>query len=375
MPKVSSLIHLNGKQYDARTGQVFGAPTTYTMKVKPLTVHPRPTGATSIDGIVAGGHSFGMHKTVKSKKPQAHHPNLPARSPHFVAAHKPQRSTTLMRRAVKLPGGKINPVQNLLTPLDTHSSMSTVAALKPKLASDTVDIARAQRAKVIQHSPMIQHFTPLSLASSQAKKPVTMPASVAVHTKSTPVHTLRKQSNIFEDAIARAKSHEELPPPETRLRAARRHTRRHKKAVGISASIAVFLLLIGAAAYLNRGSIQLQIASSKAGFHVVQPQYKPDGYSLSTFTHNAGTVAFAYHNDQNQTYSVVQKKSNWDSQTLLDNYVATSDQSYQGYSANGRTVYVYGDGNATWVNGGIWYQIHANKTLPNEQLVKVAASM
>ncbi len=82
-----------------------------------------------------------------------------------------------------------------------------------------------------------------------------------------------------------------------------------------------------------------------------------------------------YRSPNKQSFTVLQKKSNWDSQTLLENFVATSNEDYQGYQSNGRTVYVYGKGNATWVNGGIWYQIKATGDLANEQLVKIAASM
>jgi hypothetical protein len=108
---------------------------------------------------------------------------------------------------------------------------------------------------------------------------------------------------------------------------------------------------------------------------VATPLYKPDGYAMSKMTYSAGSVATLYKNTGNQSFSLSQKKSNWDSQTLLENFVASAGEDYKGFQSNGRTVYIYGKGKATWVNGGIWYQIRGADELTNDQLVKIAASM
>ena len=106
------------------------------------------------------------------------------------------------------------------------------------------------------------------------------------------------------------------------------------------------------------------------------PAYRPSGFAVKGFTYSPGTVIIGFRKpSSNQSYSVVQKTSNWDSQTLLENYVATSGQPYDAYQAAGRTVYVYGNGNATWVNGGIWYQINDDGTLNKNQIINLATSM
>lgn len=142
----------------------------------------------------------------------------------------------------------------------------------------------------------------------------------------------------------------------------------------MAGTFAILMGLFGFIAFQNRDDIRLQIASAKAGFSAAAPLYKPDGYKLSDMKYATGSVASIYQQG-NQNFVITQKKSNWDSQTLLENFVANANQDYEGFQANGRTVYVYGDGNATWVNGGIWYQIKATGNLTGEQLVKIAASM
>ena len=60
---------------------------------------------------------------------------------------------------------------------------------------------------------------------------------------------------------------------------------------------------------------------------------------------------------------------------LLDNYVSVSNRDYQTKEEKGRTVYIYDDSNATWVDGGIWYQIEGDSSLSSDQLLNIVASM
>ena len=183
----------------------------------------------------------------------------------------------------------------------------------------------------------------------------------------------RHEQDIFEQALALATSHEQKPPKQSLLRAARRR-KTMRRVFSIAASAAVFVSLAGFIAYQNKANIELQMASAKAGFPASAAGYTPAGYDMERVAYEAGTVA-TWYKSNDRTFSVIQKKSKWDSQTLLENHVATTSADYQGYAANGRTVYVYGKGRATWVNGGVWYQINAGDALSNEQLVKVAANM
>jgi hypothetical protein len=71
----------------------------------------------------------------------------------------------------------------------------------------------------------------------------------------------------------------------------------------------------------------------------------------------------------------VQKQSTWDSTALHDNFVAAKNGSYQTIQSAGRTIYTYGNGNATWVNSGVWYQVTSNGSLKMNDLVNLANSM
>jgi len=220
-----------------------------------------------------------------------------------------------------------------------------------------------------------QPLQPSTRALSASRRPYNGPQQA---TTKPAVQPNRTEQDLFSQALAQAKSHEQ-PAPKLSLResakSAQRKGSRGRKLMAISASFAIFVALCGVVAFQNRSQIELQMASAKAGFAVASPMYLPQGYKNVKLQSASGNAAAAYQSDTQQRFTIVQKKSNWNSETLLDNFVIASNEDYRGFQSNGRTVYVYGKGNATWVNGGIWYQIKGATSLSDQQLVKIAASM
>lgn len=401
----SNVIELNGKKYDALTGALLDvvAQPSHSTYVKQLAVHPRP-GHGSVDGMV-GSQASKHHAHAAKKAPAGAHKAI------SVAHHQPERSKTLMRHAVKPPAIKQKTATKTLAPM--HKTLPAKLAVKPKLSSDVIDPSRNKRAQVANRSQMVQRFNsaaPAGISQNQpqhhatpaqpaAKTPPVIHHQAQTHAQPRPRHggaldirrpaaaarpaaphrqTSQQQGKaLFENALAHASSHEQPRPHESGAQKVRRGAKKRSKLLSLSAAAAIFLLLAGFVAYQSRASIQLELASAKAGFNVSTPLYKPNGFSLGKLSYSPGTATLAYTNSSsNQSFSLTQKESNWDSQTLLDNYVATAGKGYQGFQSNGRTVYVYGDGSdATWVNGGIWYQIHTDSKLEADQLVKIAASM
>jgi hypothetical protein len=249
-------------------------------------------------------------------------------------------------------------------PMAAPVSLQPAAAVQPQrpIAAQQVRAARPRAAMDV------------SRPGSSARRYTPMTAQTAATAYRQNNDTALDQS-IFDQALSSATSHEEPAPHESTSSKIKRGGKKRKRGMAIVASLALFVALCGFVAVQNRENIQLQLASAKAGFSVSSPLYRPDGYSLNKMTYSAGLAASLYKNQSNQSFTLSQKKSNWDSQTLLENFVATKGDSYKGYQSNGRTVYVFGEGNATWVNGGIWYQIQGADQLTNEQLVKIAASM
>lgn len=381
----NNFIELNGNRYDATTGAFLGkvsqsattivAPTSISEMAKP--VKPRTASPGGIMSDVVW--------------PKAAHVQ---RAHHHVAAHHPQHARTLRRDAVKPPAIKRKMSLKAQAPADLVPFKSGVLALKPKLSSEIVDVNRATRAQTVPQSTKIERFRPLHAATprqyndngvvvTMAHIPVKQPpvpttgivGSVRNTGHSAQVQTTTKKDDIFEQALARATSHEQPAPREVAAHKVKRAHRRHKRAVQFVTSTLVLLLLGGFIFWQNRASVEMQFAAARSGVAASLPSYKPAGFAFKNLTYSSGSVTLKFGGDNNKTYSVVQKSSNWDSQTLLENYVSTADQPYNAYSAAGRTVYVYGNGDATWVNGGIWYQVNDDGVLTKDQIINLATSM
>lgn len=151
----------------------------------------------------------------------------------------------------------------------------------------------------------------------------------------------------------------------------------NKLAPAIAVS-AVALILVGYITYLNMPNLALRVAANRAGFDASMPSYTPEGYSFDgPIAYNSGqiTVDFRSNTNDSQAYSLSQRKSAWNSESLLENVVKPEDKNYLTFQDRGLTIYVY-ESQATWVNGGVWYTINTNSSqLNTEQLVKIASSL
>lgn len=431
------VIELNGKHYDALTGAYMGGGRAVSPaaqhRSQPSATTQQPLRPTPVPHLPVTTPSVVAAPAPAPRRQAPQH--LPAHRPQ--QARTLMRHAVRAPHATPKPA--IKPVVPLAPATQsTTLATGTQPAIQPKQTATAVNPQRSQRATGASRSQQVRHFgtgefvsTAKPVTDLTAANPLTMSIrpSAAIISKAQPqtaVTTLtakpamattaapaqpRRQSlrpqqafrgtaqehrraaarhqaaaaarqsapaddteqNIFEQALALATSHEQKPPKQSVLRAARRR-KRLRRVLSIAASAAVFLALSGFIAYQNKANIQLQFASAKAGFPASTPGFKPEGFAMNKITYSPGVVATWYGN-QDKTFSLIQKKSNWDSQTLLENFVSTTNEDYQGYQANGRTVYVYGKGRATWVNGGIWYQIDAGDVLSDEHLVKVAASI
>lgn len=138
------------------------------------------------------------------------------------------------------------------------------------------------------------------------------------------------------------------------------------------------VLLVGSVfAFQNMPEIAMKIASTRAGLNANLPAYQPSGFALAgPIKYNSGEVTLNYKsNSDERAFNVVQKNSSWNSETLLENFVETNTRPYQTFQANGRTIYIYDGNKATWVDGGVWYNIDGQANLNSDQLLKIAESL
>lgn len=372
-------IVLNGKRYDAVTGAFLGLDSELKNRnhhkpvsnphasrlqpsVKPRTHHVAPAAAVT---------------TATKHASRAHHGQ-----PKIVAAHQPKPAKTLMRSAVQKPARRDMPTTKRHYPL---VKKNPGVGISPKLSVNTVNSHRAERAERTQRSQHIGKFTP-PMSSHQIVpkvKPLAVAAAPAhaitgkqVHTAAPTSHTAksphtahREKVDIFEKALASATSHEQ-PKHKT----GRRKT--YKRLVSSLAMLGAVLVIGGFVTYLNRASVQLQVASVRAGFQASMPAYAPSGFERQAASTQDQSVAINFVSPtSSQAFTLSQESSDWDSQTLFDSLVSVNDNSYQTVQNNGRTIYIYGDGDAAWVDGGILYKVTGNARLSSDQIISLATSM
>lgn len=346
MSKTKTTIEINGQRYDATTGALI-----------------RHGGGLHLDGIKP------ITPALQTAAPKPS--SVARRLPHPSKAHTPQPSFTLMRQAVRKPAP--GPRLTARQPAD-----GTVALAGPKVAKKAaahrVDHRRLSRAEQIAKSRHISRFDHHTFVAPQPAVsleplPVMTPRTPQTARRLAAPKNIRTTADILELALQQASGHEtKLTPRQRRSAASRRIT-------SISAATLSVIVLAGVIAYQNATSIKLQFASAKAGFAVSLPNKQPAGYRLSHLNYQNGLAAFDFQsNTDDRAYTIVEKASPWNSQALRDSFVA-NNKDYQSVSLGGRTVYLYGPQNATWVDGGVWYTVETNGALSNRQLVDLAASL
>ena len=366
MGKNNNIIEINGKRYNATTG----VPVAQTAPQKPA--------GRSVNGIVApdqpailkasaseaknsSGHA--SHPKTSHGKDVAHHPATHA------AAHPPQPSKILMRSAVSKPA----PGSQRHIKAQGHTGTlvrqpSVLLQIKPSVLA--LDSKRLQHARRVAKSKIITHFnldpaTPAQLSAANVEAPTvtTVPVARPAHPQTT--------ADLLERALAAAHSHEQASPK------SKTHKRAGPKKHVTAAALAIAVIGLGVFSVVqNMNLIRVHVASATAGFGASLPSNQPSGYTLNHVGSSPGVVAMNFQSTSDtRHYSLTEKSSAWDSEALRDNFVSLQGPNYQTVESGGRTIYLYGQNNATWVNNGIWYQVVSDGSLNYHQLVQLATSL
>lgn len=334
------IIELNGQLYDTTTGQ------TVTNRTPPgSNSTAKTTGKKSLDGFARPVKSAARH----------HNP---------VKSHAPEKSHTLMRRTVHKP-----------------VPAKTVTARPKKVRAEIVASgARLAHAKTIHKSKLITKF------SEMVSKPEIGSAHNSGHLKplinSYAKHAQKltaASSPITERALAAASSH-----TQPRLKRTARHVsiaqRLHisPRIVSGGAFVLAGLLIASFFTLQNIPNINMRLASARAGIQGSLPAYQPGGFGLSGgINYQPGQIIIGYKsNTDNRNFKIIQSASNWNSESLRENYetLKTSSSKIE-VPDKGKTVYIYNGSNATWIDGGIWYRIEGDSKLTSNQLLSLANSL
>ncbi len=396
--KATNTININGKTYDARTGELVSAPSTHKKEtpavksVKPSadvapkqkTSQIQKRGNGFVDGLARHPQSKQKTVSVTKKIPSEQKTVKPvpaqAKKPTIAHTTKPahrslSKSGTLNRSGVKKP---------------TIAVPDSVVSKKTEKKSSAISPQRLQRAHEVPRSTAISRF---STSATESKAVITQPThQTAPLAKSETIAPNVSIANISKSAQkVQAAQHSKLVkhqliteslasvhknPSHSTHKSRRQSESRifHFAVAGLTA-----LVLVGYVAYLNVPSLSMKFASSRAGFAATMPSETPAGYGLSgPIAYSPGQVVINFgSNTDDRRFSVRQQPTTWDSASLKENYVAkNSTVEPLTYQDRGLTIYIFNGGDAAWVNGGKFYSIKAeNSQLDTKQILELATSM
>ena len=307
----------------------------------------------------------------------------------YKTVHKTagQKSTTLSRRHVAAPS---HAKRRLASRLDITRDTSVPMSVHVNKFAPSVPSVQLQPTK--HDRPAEPHPTMVRAQARAAQQPQT----ARITTRRKPATSHHHATRIIKPNHLPATRHAVTLAPKpaailkneaitealqraTTLPKAPRRTKKPKSRMGRwlqIASVGSAIMLIGGYfTYLGMPNISTRIAAIQSGINAKYPGYRPSGYALSgpiTFKSGEVRMKFAYA-DGGQSYTITQQKSSLNSAALKETLTADGGD-VQTTTAGGLTIYST-DRTASWINGGVLYQITLSGALSSEQVTKIATSL
>ena len=211
--------------------------------------------------------------------------------------------------------------------------------------------SRLERAKAVAKSQQVSRFGSDMLSVVEISPP-TQPEATPIPEAAVTAHATLASL---------------VPTPES----PRRHTApKWTQYAGVAAAIAVM------AGYIwleNYPKLTIQAAAAKAGVAATNPSYLPTSYALAGTNAQPGLLTLSFKSPSETTpLTIAQERTSWDTQSLVDNYVAKADSAYSSVQSQGLTIYLFDQNQAAWVNHGIMYSIKGTARLSRNQVLQIA---
>lgn len=364
--------------------------------------------------------------TPTAKKPGKHTPTHPVVQPvkkPTVIAPLPSKQATATPSAPQATATQPNPktlVKSATPTAKKPGKLATTSATRPvkKAAITPVQAARIQRAKQLSRTngriisdisprrgtaltptmhavtkkkrhtiitPLPQHevhklrstATPQSTSKdTHIEHPIAQHAHKLQAAKNTPSATVAVQKTARqikdEQILAALDTAPNHKPAQVKIK---KPTKR-KKLFGFLSITTLLLIGGGYVAYATVPILSITSVNAEAGIKARYPGYTPAGYRIASMTPQAGKVRIDFASTTNSSkFTLTQVPSNWDSSTLLENYVhQRSRGNHHTIQQHGITIYTYNAGQAAWVSGGLLYIIEGDANLSPDQLRKIATN-
>lgn len=311
---------------------------------------------------------------------------------------KAQRSTTLNRKYVKRPSAKnmtensvavkVNVSPKVKVKAQPYARKSTVskqprAGIIPVAKADTpaqpnpyakaISARKPSPVKTNRSSELTARELKDRAIKQAMRSVATMNTGSAIAGEPASSNTVRpaqptaKSTTKPQAKLARTKKRQSVKPMSTGN--GKRFVLAFTCAAACVAALAFFV-------NINMPDISVRVAAMQTGIEASYPSYVPREYSLSNVLSETGKITMEFTKSNGAKFTITEEKSSWDSTALLNNYVKPNWQ--DGYATTreqGITIYIK-NGSATWVNGGILYNLEtSDDNLTKKQINSIAVSL
>ncbi len=350
-----NIIELNGNTYDVRTGKLI------SMKQPSETSQSSPRKPSQESQNKAySSMDFHYKKSSITNRQAQTRPKKPL-----------EKSKTLMRSAVSKPNlsQETPKKKDLLQPRPSTNFARIERAAK---AAKSTAVKKFQTTHATTGPKKQLHPTHNSALNKTKAPTQSQPTSQKQHT-----HKTENPTSITERALEYATGHEEAFEPKKGfiMRGVERLQGASAKTKYTLAALVVFggLAFLG---YAFAPVVSVQLAANRSGVAASIPAYKPSGFQLNrSVEYSPGHVALQYESlTDHRNFQIKKRSTDWTSDALKNNFVEDKGL-YQTVTSKGKTIYIYNGSNATWVDGGIWYNIEGASSLSSDQLLRIVDSL
>lgn len=265
-----------------------------------------------------------------------------------------QKSTTLSRKYVRRPVAK----KKVLDVKVSAKKSKVVKSDKPAVAKKA-SVAAPKIKKAVKISSVEKAARAFSAKKSTEKKVIKRTESAEAKAAA---------SDAAREAMKKIAAMESVEPIKRR--------RKFKVLVAFGLS-AVVVAILGVFVAINLPNISVKVVAMQTGIEATYPTFVPRNYTMETVASDKdGKITMKFVGPDDASFTLVEEKSTWDSNAVLNNYVKMK------YSANYSTMHEQGityysePGSAVWVNGGILYKITSHgKNLSKEQIRNIVVSL
>ena len=284
------------------------------------------------------------------------------------SAVKPSLNSTVLTR--KQPAMVSRPVAQSVSATSQRQMVASqtmnVASQQPVTATQQV-VATAQPMSTPQSTDVVAQSVMMQQAQMQQQQ-YQQQQSVAATQSPT-------GKEMKESAIQKA------------LKAVSKSSKKEKKSFGsvhfgfkrillaaACASVAVFAIVYFV--NINAPNVSLKVAAMQSGIDASYPSYVPRDFNLTDITSESGRITISFKNSiTGCSFSLLEEKTSWDSNALLNNYVKDNIPFYSTIKEQGLTIYM-SDSISAWVNNGISYKLKVTAgSLTKKQIKSIAVSL